>query len=123
MVILSVRFLDKRESYRTKFWVGEAVGEKVESDGDEEHEDEGEAKGSGGYLHQPQHHQHDQLDSGEGMHLPGADLLDIGYVGVVLDGHEHKEESLQELYSCSRGHSHVQEDAKQNGFGHKVEHG
>lgn len=48
-------------------------------------------------------------------------LLDVGDGGMVLDGHQHQDEPLDELYASRGGHAHVQENAEQDGLRHQVE--
>lgn len=64
--------------YRIEFRVGEAIRKEVQPDGDEKHEDEGEAQSCRGLLDYPQDDEHENLDPSEQVHLPGSHLLREG---------------------------------------------
>ena len=57
------------------------------------------------------------LSNGEEVHLEGSDPPDVGELRVVLNGHEEKVDPVEELHARHGGHSHVQEDAEEDGKG------
>ena len=62
------------------------------------------------------------MDSGEHMDSTKLDFTQVGYIRLVLFGHEKEQNAVKELNAVEGGHAHVQEHTVQDGHGDEFQY-
>ena len=86
-------------------------------------QDKGEAQRRVRGLDGDQDQEAEELDAGEGVHLPGAHLPDVTEIVVVLGGPEEELDAVHELHAAHRAQPEVHEDAKDDSLRDETECG